>query len=179
MTPEYLIYGLLRFIGENPNREGLIKTPARVIKAWREMTVGYNQNPAEILSAKFVSHGYDEMIILRHYSFVSMCEHHLLPFTGTAAVAYVPSDKVAGLSKLGRLVDCFARRLQIQEALTVQIADALNRELKPKGVGVRLVAAHSCMSCRGVGKSAEMVTTALRGVFFTPAVRAEFLGQAD
>lgn len=168
---------LLAYIGEDFTREGLQDTPRRVIKALEEMTEGYGINPAAILSTDFAGGSYDQMIIIRDYPFVSMCEHHMLPFFGVATVGYIPGKdkRVVGLSKLGRLVDCFARRLQIQEQMTEQIAEQLQLHLKPKGVGVRLTASHSCMSCRGVNKTAQMVTTALRGVFYEGSVRAEFL----
>lgn len=166
---------LLEYIGEDTTREGLLDTPIRVVKALDEMTSGYGVQPGTILAADFDAAGYDQMIILRDYPFVSMCEHHMLPFYGTATVGYIPGDRVAGLSKLGRLVDCFARRLQIQELLTQQVADALDEHLSPRGVGIRISATHSCMSCRGVNKAGVMVTTALRGVFRQAACRAEFL----
>lgn len=167
---------LLSYVGEDVHREGLADTPMRVAKAWDEMTRGYGEDPRAILGRDFHGDGYDEMVVCRNVEFNSVCEHHLLGFSGVAHVAYVPRKRVVGLSKMARLVDCFARRLQIQEQLTQQVARAMMEHLKPKGVGVVVVAKHSCMSCRGVGKQqAEMVTASLLGVFRRPEVRAEFL----
>lgn len=168
---------LLKAIGENPDREGLLKTPARVVKALFEMTEGYHTSAKEILeSATFNKEGYDQMVVLKNINFTSMCEHHMLPFTGTATVGYIPADRVVGLSKLARLVDCFAHRLQIQERLTSEIANALEEHLKPLGVGVIIEAHHSCMSCRGVRKDDSiMVTSALLGAMLQPEPRSEFL----
>lgn len=166
---------LLRFIGEDPAREGLLATPGRVAKAWLEMTTGYQQSPGEILARDFHGNGYDEMVVCRNIEFVSNCEHHMLPFTGMAHVAYVPRKRVVGLSKMARLVDCFSRRLQIQEKMTQQVAEAMMKHLHPRGVGVTIVAKHSCMACRGVRKQqSEMVTSCLLGVFKQPETRAEF-----
>lgn len=156
---------------------GLKDTPDRVERAWRELTAGYRDNPEEILGTTFPTERYDEMVTVSGVEFYSMCEHHLLPFTGTATVSYIPDERVVGLSKLARLVDCFARRLQIQERMTQEIAAALEKYLKPKGAGVHLQATHMCMTCRGVKKAHPvMATTALIGTFKTdPACRAEFL----
>lgn len=166
---------LLTMIGEDPDREGLVKTPERVCKALTEMTAGYALDPAEVLATTF-GECYDEMVVLKDYPFVSLCEHHLLPFAGVAKVAYIPVDRVVGLSKLGRLVDCFARRLQIQERLTKQIGEALDETLTPRGAAVVLTATHQCMAYRGVNKSGSMVTSYLSGVFRDDGVaRAEFL----
>jgi len=166
---------MLEFLGEDPDREGLRDTPRRVVKAWREMTVGYGQDPRQILSADFHGNGYDQMVVCRNVAFHSICEHHLLNFSGFAHVAYVPRSRVVGLSKMARLVDCFARRLQIQEKLTQEIAEAMKQVLNPLGVGVTIRARHLCMSCRGVMKDeADMVTTCLLGVFKKHAVREEF-----
>ena len=176
--PEENVVRMLQFIGEDPDRDGLRDTPKRVVKAWKEMTAGYSQDPAVILKTGFDSHGYDEMVVCRNVEFFSNCEHHMLSFAGVAHVAYIPSPggRVVGLSKMARLVDCFARRLQIQERLTRQVAEAMQEHLKPLGVGVVVKARHLCMSCRGVQKhQAEMVTTALLGAFLQPEVRAEFL----
>lgn len=172
---------LLQCLGEDPDREGLKDTPRRVVKAWFEMTAGYRQDPVKILTTSFAGEGYDQMILCRGIEFYSCCEHHMLPFTGTASVAYIPKPggKVVGLSKMARVVDCFARRLQIQERLTKQIADAMQEALEPAGVGVIVQAKHLCMSCRGVGKhQSDMVTTALRGNFLEQSVRQEFLQSA-
>lgn len=167
---------ILAYIGEDPTREGLLDTPSRVVKAWDEMTRGYGEDPAVLLATDFAGDGYDEMVVCRNIEFCSTCEHHMLPFVGVAHVAYVPRKRVVGLSKMARLVDCFAKRLQIQEKMTRQVADAMMANLKPLGVGVVVVAKHQCMSCRGVGKQqAEMVTSALLGCFREPEVRAEFL----
>lgn len=170
------IVRLLEFLGEDPTRDGLIETPKRVIKAWKEMTIGYQQDPSEILVKDFDGDGYDEMIVCRGVDFVSNCEHHMLPFVGTASVGYLPGKRVVGLSKMARLVDCFAKRLQVQERLTQQIAEAMMQHLKPRGVGVVITAKHACMSCRGVQKhNAEMVTASLLGNFRQQAIRSEFL----
>ncbi len=171
---------LRRVVWEDPEREGLLDTPARVVKALGQMTEGYQQDPVEILGTTFDTEGYDEMVVLRGIDFVSLCEHHMLPFTGTAAVGYVPGSRVVGLSKLARLVDCFARRLQIQERMTKEIADAVMEVLSPQGVGVVVAAHHSCMGCRGVRKpGASMVTSYLQGVMRdNVAARAEFLALA-
>ncbi len=168
---------LLEFLGEDPKRDGLRATPKRVVKALQEMTVGYGQDAEAILSTSFESDGYDEMVVLRDIGFYSLCEHHMLPFYGIAAVAYIPGKRVVGISKLARLVDCFARRLQIQERLTKQIAAAIEKVLAPRGYGVVLKAEHLCMSCRGVGKQgSNMGTSALGGLIKTdPAARAEFM----
>lgn len=179
--PADAVVRLLQHIGEDPTRPGLADTPGRVLRALAEMTSGYSDDPASILARQFPD-SYDEMVIVRGVDFTSLCEHHMLAFTGTATVAYVPAEGrgVVGLSKLARLVDCYARRLQVQERLTMQVADAIEEHLQPEGVGVVLRAQHSCMGCRGVRKpGAEMVTSALRGVLRTkPEARAEFLALA-
>jgi GTP cyclohydrolase I len=172
---EEAVTTLLRFIGEEPERDGLRDTPARVVKAWREMTAGYAEDPAEILSRTFAETS-DEMVILRGISFYSTCEHHLLPFYGEAVVGYLPG-KVVGISKLARLVECFAKRLQVQERMTRQIAEAVEKHLDARGVGVVLRAHHLCMGCRGVRQEeTEMVTSSMLGTLRTDATsRAEFL----
>lgn len=172
---EEAVATLLRFIGEQPERDGLRDTPARVVKAWREMTAGYAEDPAEILSRTF-DESSDELVILRGISFYSTCEHHLLPFYGQAVVGYLPG-KVVGISKLARLVECFAKRLQVQERMTRQIAEAVERHLEARGVGVVLRAHHLCMGCRGVRQEeTEMVTSSMLGTLRTDATsRAEFL----
>ena len=172
---EQAVATLLRFIGEEPERDGLRDTPARVVKAWREMTAGYDDDPAEILSRTFEESS-DEMIILRGISFFSTCEHHMLPFYGQAVVGYLPG-KVVGISKLARLVTCFARRLQIQERMTRQIASAIETHLDARGVGVVLRAHHLCMGCRGVRQEeTEMVTSSMLGTLRSdPTTRGEFL----
>jgi GTP cyclohydrolase I len=175
---EDAITTLLRYIGEDPSRDGLRDTPTRVARAWREMTSGYDDDPAAILSRTFEESS-DEMIILRGVSFYSTCEHHLLPFYGTATVGYLPG-KVVGISKLARLVECFARRLQIQERMTRQIAEAIEAHLGARGVGVILRAHHLCMGCRGVRQEeTEMVTSSMLGTLRSDATsRSEFLCNA-
>lgn len=168
---------ILSTIGEDPDREGLQDTPDRVIRSWAEIFAGYGQDPATILATTFSEvHGYDEMILLKDIPFHSTCEHHMLPFYGRAHVAYLPNDRVVGLSKLARLVDCFGRRLQIQERMTRQIAVAIMEHLQPQGCGVVLEAEHGCMVCRGARKEgARMVTSTLEGEFKNVATRAEFM----
>lgn len=174
---------LLQLVGENPKRDGLQETPRRVCKAWIEMTRGYAQDAGEILATTFSQDEdatpYGGMIVLRDIEFVSLCEHHCLPFDGVAHLVYVPgeSGRIVGISKLARVVDCFARRLQVQERLTTQIADALETHLQPHGAMVVIEASHSCMKMRGVGKrGAQMITSSLRGLFDTDlAARAEAL----
>lgn len=172
----HLVRSMLAYIGEDPKREGLLDTPDRVLKSWKEIFGGYAEDPAIILKRDFEKDGYDQMIACRDIEFYSTCEHHMQPFFGRAHIAYVPGEKVVGLSKLARLVDIFARRLQIQERMTEQIASALEEHLQPKGVGVVLEAKHFCMICRGVRKQrSSMVTSSLKGVFVKDAPRAEFL----
>jgi GTP cyclohydrolase I len=172
---EEAVATLLRFIGEEPERDGLRDAPARVVKAWREMTAGYAEDPAEILARTF-DESSDELVILRGISFYSTCEHHLLPFYGQAVVGYLPG-KVVGISKLARLVECFAKRLQVQERMTRQIAEAVETHLEARGVGVVLRAHHLCMGCRGVRQEeTEMVTSSMLGTLRTGATsRAEVL----
>ncbi len=169
----------LAAIGEDPERPGLRETPERVARAWAELTAGYGVDPGPILKVfEDGADGVDEMVTVGPISFYSLCEHHLLPFHGEAWIGYVPDGRIIGLSKFARLVEVFARRLQVQERLTGQIADALAEHVKPKGVGVHLRARHLCMEMRGVEcPGAATSTTALRGVFFErPEARAEFLG---
>lgn len=172
-----LVRELLIEIGENPEREGLIKTPERVAKAFEFLTRGYQQNLDEIMNKAIFTEKYDEMVIVKDIDFYSMCEHHMLPFFGKAHVAYIPNGKIIGLSKIPRLVDYFARRLQVQERLTQQIADTLNEYLKPDGVGVVIEAMHMCMMMRGVEKQNSIATTsAMHGSFKEDErTRAEFL----
>lgn len=175
------IVRLLQYIGEDPNRGGLIETPQRVLKAWKEWTSGYGQDPQNVLKC-FEDGGedYNEMVIVRDLPFYSHCEHHLAPFFGTATIAYVPSKRVVGLSKIGRILNIFARRLQVQERLTTQIADALDECLNPLGVGVIVKARHLCMESRGLSTQGHhTVTSALRGVFLEERVRGEFLSIAQ
>ena len=157
---------ILEHIGEDPNREGLIDTPARVRKAWEFMCGGYKEDPHEIINKALFTSSNDEMVVVKDIEFYSMCEHHMLPIIGKAHVAYIPNGKVVGLSKIPRVVDLFARRLQIQEQLTEQICDALNEAVNPKGVAVVIDARHMCMEMRGVQKiNSSTVTSALRGLF--------------
>lgn len=174
--PTDAVIRLLQWVGEDPTRNGLKDTPARVVKAWAEMTDGYEQDPASILARTFDEHS-DEMVLVTGIDFVSLCEHHILPFTGTAAVGYLPSSNVVGLSKIPRLVHAYAHRLQVQERLTNQIATAITKHLQPHGCGVLITAHHSCMSCRGIRQAnAQMTTSALHGSFRDdPQVRSEFL----
>jgi GTP cyclohydrolase I len=166
---------MLQFIGEDVTRGGLVETPARVTAAWTFWTQGYNEDPGSILKT-FEDGATDEMVMVRDIPFYTHCEHHMAPFFGTATVGYVPSGKIVGLSKLSRLVACFARRLQVQERLTGQIADALVEHLAPKGVGVVVTARHLCMESRGVcQQGSSTVTSALRGVMLDGTPRQEFL----
>jgi GTP cyclohydrolase I len=169
---------LLQYIGEDPTREGLRDTPKRFLKAWREWTSGYAKDPVAELKTEFVdgSEGYDEMVMIDPIPFDSFCEHHLAIIRGFVHLAYIPDGKIAGLSKFCRLVEVFARRLQVQERMTVQIAQTIQDVLTPLGCGVVIRAEHTCMSSRGARVfGAVTTTTALRGVFKKPEVRAEFL----
>lgn len=167
---------LLEIIGEDPDREGLRDTPERVLRAWDELFAGYHQDPAAILSTTFEEvEGYQEQILLRDIAFASTCEHHLLPIEGVVHIAYLPDDRVVGLSKLARLVECYARRLQLQERMTQHIAQALTTHLGAKGAAVMVEGTHGCMTCRGVRKQGSvMVTTAFEGEFGRPERRTEF-----
>jgi len=167
---------ILLAVGEDAGREGLRKTPERVARMYAELLSGSYEDPKEHLQSVFTE-SYDEIVLLRDISFYSICEHHLLPFIGSAHVAYLPKGKILGVSKLARIVDCFARRLQTQERLTYQIADFLMDSLKPQGVAVVLEASHSCMTIRGIKKpGSTMVTSALRGIFRRdPKSRSEIL----
>ena len=173
---ERAIRELLLAVGEDPDREGLLKTPNRVARAYGELVAGLQDDPKRHLKTVF-SENYDEVVLLRDIEFHSLCEHHLLPFTGVAHVAYLPAGKVVGLSKLARLVDGYARRPQVQERLTTQIADALMEELSPVGAACVIEATHTCMTIRGARKhGSTMVTSALRGIFKDNASsRAEML----
>jgi GTP cyclohydrolase I len=157
---------ILKFVGEDPTRSGLIDTPKRVKKSWEFLCSGYKKDAKSIINSALFDSTNDEMVIVKDIEFYSMCEHHLLPIIGRAHVAYIPNGKVVGLSKIPRVIEVFARRLQIQEQLTEQIADALNESIKPKGVGVVLDAKHMCLEMRGVQKiCSNTVTSALRGIF--------------
>lgn len=166
---------MLRFIGEDPDREGLIETPNRIIRSWQELFSGYGKDPKDILTV-FSAENHDQMVLLKNIEIYSMCEHHWLPFIGEAHIAYIPKDKIVGISKLARIAEIYARRLQVQERLTDQIADCIVDLIDPVGVGVVVSAQHLCMKSRGVEKQhSVMVTSALRGVFKDAAVREEFL----
>jgi GTP cyclohydrolase I len=173
---EAAVREILRALGEDPDREGLARTPARVAAAYRELFAGLREDPRRHLRVTF-DEDHREMVILRDIPFASMCEHHLLPFTGFAHVGYIPQGRVVGLSKLARLVEGYARRPQVQERLTSEIADALMDGLSPNGCGVVIEAVHTCMTIRGISKSgATMLTSAMRGGFKTrPETRAEFM----
>jgi GTP cyclohydrolase I len=172
---------IIRWTGDDPTRDGLIETPSRVARAFEEFFSGYGQDPAEILQKTFEeTEGYDEMIAMRGIRFESHCEHHMAPINGQAWVAYVPNGRVVGISKLARVVEIFAKRLQIQERLTAQIANTVNDVLKPQGVGVIIKASHHCMTTRGVHKhGSDLVTSRMLGCFRdNPATRQEFLSMA-
>ena len=175
---EEAVKTLIRWAGDNPEREGLKETPKRVIRSYKDFFSGYNLDPREILSKKFKEvDGYDEMIILKNIRLESHCEHHMVPFVGIAHVGYLPKKKIVGLSKLARLVEIFAKRLQIQEKLTAQIANSIDEVLQPRGVGVIIEASHLCVATRGIHKpDAKMVTSRMLGSFRDdPATRKEFL----
>jgi len=168
----------LRWIGEDPDRDGLRETPARVARAFQEYFSGYGQDPEEVLQMTFEEiDGYDEMVVLRGIPFQSHCEHHIAPIIGRAWVAYVPNQRVVGISKLARVVDAYAKRLQIQERLTAQIANTIEHVLKPKGIGVVIKAVHHCMTDRGINKQGtDLVTSRMLGCFRENAMtRQEFL----
>ena len=157
---------MLEYIGENPLRDGLWETPARVIRAWSEYCAGYSTDPAAILKTFENPEKYSEAVVLRDISFVSHCEHHLAPINGFVDVAYVPKERVVGISKIARVVECFARRLQTQETMTAQIANCIQDNLVPAGTAVRTRATHACMTNRGVCKSGSLLTaTTFKGVF--------------
>lgn len=179
---EQAVKTLLAYIGENTSREGLLDTPRRVVDAYRDWFSGYAVDPAEYLERTFEEvDGYDELVVLRDIRFESFCEHHMAPIIGRAHVGYLPADKVVGISKLARVVDAYARRFQVQEKLTAQIAHCIDRVLKPRGVGVVIDASHQCMTTRGVHKrGVSMVTSQMLGAFRDDArTRAEFLRFID
>lgn len=175
---ENLIRQLLSQLGEDPEREGLKKTPERVARSWGHLTRGYAQDPRALISSAIFEEENQEMVLLKEIDFFSMCEHHLMPFFGKAHVAYIPDHRIVGLSKLARLVDVYARRLQVQERLTRQIAETLQSELRPQGVAVVMEAEHLCMQMRGVEKQNSVaVTSCMLGAFKDNlATRSELLG---
>ena len=175
---EQWIKNILKELGENPQREGLAKTPNRVTRALRFLTKGYDEDPEAIFEGALFNVKYDEMVIIRDIELYSLCEHHMLPFFGKCHVGYVPSDKVVGVSKIPRLVEIFARRLQVQERLTQQIASTIQKAINPRGVGVVIEAQHLCMMMRGIEKqNTKMITSAMLGTFRNDQrSRMEFLG---
>lgn len=168
---------ILRLLGENPEREGLVKTPERVAKAWAYLTKGYNEDPIEILRSAIFREEYKQMVLVKDIEIFSVCEHHMLPFVGKAHVAYIPNGYITGLSKIARVVECFARRLQVQERLTLQIRDSIQEALNPVGVAVVIEASHMCMQMRGIEKQGSATTTsAFTGIFLSdPRTREEFM----
>jgi len=178
---EAAVRTLLRWAGDDPDREGLIDTPDRVVRSYEEFFAGYAQDPTEMLARTFEeTEGYDEMVLLRDISFESHCEHHMVPIVGTAHVAYLPKNRVVGISKLARVVEIYAKRLQIQEKMTAQIADAIQDALDPQGVAVVVNAQHQCMTTRGIKKAGvSMVTTRFLGAFKDDlATRQQFMALA-
>ena len=172
---------LLRWAGDDPTREGLVGTPGRVARAWKEFCVGYTEDPMEMLERTFEEvEGYDDMVMLRNIRMESHCEHHMVPILGVAHIAYMPDKRVVGISKLARVLDSFAKRLQTQETLTAQVANCIQTALKPKGVAILMDAQHQCMTTRGVRKpDVSMLTTRFTGIFESDAdLRNRFLDQA-
>lgn len=169
---EDILYG----IGEDTKRKGLVKTPQRVAKSLKFLTKGYSEDPYEIISNAIFEEQIDEMVVVKDIELYSLCEHHMLPFVGKAHIAYIPDGKIIGISKIARLVEIYARRLQVQERLTKEIAETLNECLKPKGVAVVIEANHLCMQMRGVQKqNSKMITSAMKGAFHKTATRNEFM----
>jgi GTP cyclohydrolase I len=169
-------YEILKLIGEDPEREGLLKTPQRVAKAMQFLTHGYDLDPKEILKSAMFEEDYRQMVLVKDIELYSMCEHHMIPFFGKAHVAYIPNGRIVGLSKLPRVVDAFARRLQVQERLTTQIKDAIQETLDPMGVAIVIEAQHMCMSMRGIQKQNSVTTTSdFTGAFLSDKTRAEFI----
>ena len=170
------VTSILKSIGEDPTREGLVLTPERVAKSMRFLTQGYQMDPRAILEKALFHEDYSEIILVKDIEIFSLCEHHMLPFIGKAHVAYIPNGRIVGLSKIPRVVDVYARRLQVQERLTLQIRDAIQEVLEPQGVGVIVEARHLCMIMRGVQKQHSVTTTsAMSGQFFDPSTREEFM----
>ena len=178
---EESVQNILTNIGEDPTREGLLHTPNRVARMYDELTSGYRVDPEKLINGALFTVDYDDMVTVKNIEFHSLCEHHMLPFYGVAHVAYVPNGKVVGLSKIPRIVDMFARRLQVQERMTVQIAEFIDEVLKPQGVAVVIEGSHMCMVMRGVKKAdATMTTSAMRGIFKTDTnMRSEFMGMIN
>ena len=175
---EAAVRTLLRWTGDDPDREGLLDTPARVVRSYEEFFAGYGEDPTEILARSFEeTDGYDEMVVLRDIRVESHCEHHMVPIIGRAHIAYLPAGRVVGISKLARVLDIYAKRLQIQEKLTAQVANTINDVLRPKGIAVVIESAHQCMTTRGVHKTGvTMVTSRMLGAFRDdPSTRREFL----
>jgi len=173
---ECYVRDFLRYIGEDPEREGLKETPSRIIRSWKELYSGYKQNPKDILKTVFIDGTCDELVILRDITYFSTCEHHNLPFFGKCHIGYLPNGKIVGISKLARLVECFARRLQIQERMTSQIADSIMKYLKPRGCMVIVEGTHLCIQMRGAKSQTSIMTTqAIRGIFKKRGVRSEFI----
>ena len=174
---ESLVTSMLKELGEDPDREGLVRTPGRMARSLRFFTQGYDQNPADILNGAMFKVDYDEMVIVKDIEFYSLCEHHMLPFFGRVHVAYIPNGKVVGLSKIPRLVEMFAHRLQVQERFTVNIAESLDELLEPRGVAVVVEAIHLCMMMRGVQQqNVSAISSSLRGAFERdPKTRGEFM----
>ena len=174
---KYHYHEILRLLGEDPEREGLLKTPERVAKAMSFITKGYTEDPIEILKSALFKEEYKQMVLVKDIELYSICEHHMLPFYGKAHVAYIPNGQITGLSKIARVVECFTRRLQVQERLTVQIRDSIQEALNPMGVAVVIEASHMCMQMRGVEKQSSATTTsAFTGIFLSdPRTREEFM----
>jgi GTP cyclohydrolase I len=176
VSTEEMYREILRRIGEDPNRDGLLRTPGRVEKSMAYLTKGYQEDPLQLLRAALFDVDYDEMVIVKDVEMFSLCEHHMLPFFGKVHIAYIPKGKVVGLSKIARLVEVFSRRLQVQERMTRQIADAIQDAIAPQGVGVVIEARHLCMMMRGIEKqNSSTVTSAMVGCFRQKETRAEFL----
>jgi len=176
VSTEEMYREILRRIGEDPNRDGLLRTPGRVEKSMAFLTKGYQEDPHQLLRAALFDVDYDEMVIVKDVEMFSLCEHHILPFFGKVHIAYIPKGKVVGLSKIARLVEVFSRRLQVQERMTRQIADAIQDAIAPQGVGVVIEARHLCMMMRGIEKqNSSTVTSAMVGCFRQKETRAEFL----
>lgn len=173
---QYHYKEILKLLGEDEEREGLLKTPERVAKAMQYLTKGYEEDARAIIEKAMFNEEYNEMVLVKNIELYSLCEHHMLPFIGKAHIAYIPNGKITGLSKLARVVDCFSRRLQVQERLTEQILKAIQETLNPKGVGVVIEAKHMCMMMRGVSKqNSNTTTSAFSGLFLQQETRSEFL----